>query len=48
MTPNRAKALTVDRRSSQDRVLVQIELANYLGSFHTLNSEYFYEMFRVH
>jgi hypothetical protein len=45
MTPNRAKALTVDRQSSQDRVLVQIELANYLGSFHTLSSEYFMKCF---
>jgi hypothetical protein len=31
-----AKVLTVDRQSSQYRVLVQIELEKYLGSFHTL------------
>jgi hypothetical protein len=31
-----AKVLSVDKQSSQYRVLVQIELENYLGSFHTL------------
>jgi hypothetical protein len=36
MTPIPAKVLTVDKQSSQYRVLVQIELEKYLGSFHTL------------
>src|ERR1700722_12606964 len=35
MTPIPAKVLTVDKQSSQYRVLVQIELDKYLGSFHT-------------
>ena len=34
--PIPAKVLTVAKRSSQYRVLVQIELDKYLGSFHTL------------
>ena len=36
MTPVPAKVLTVAKQSSQYRVLVQIELEKYLGSFHTL------------
>jgi hypothetical protein len=36
MIPIPAKVLTVDKQSSQYRVLVQIELKKYLGSFHTL------------
>jgi hypothetical protein len=36
MTPIPAKVLTVVRQSSQYRVLVQIELEKYLGSFRTL------------
>jgi hypothetical protein len=36
MTPIPAKVLTVDKQSSQYRVLVQIELKKYLGSFNTL------------
>ena len=36
MTPVPAKVLTVDKQSSQYRILVQIELEKYLGSFHTL------------
>jgi len=36
MTPIPAKVLTVDKQSSQFRVLVRIELEKYLGSFHTL------------
>src|SRR5271167_5001083 len=36
MTPIPAKVLTVAKQSSQFRVLVQIELEKYLGSFHTL------------
>ena len=36
MTPVPAKVLTVAKQSSQYRVLVQIELAKYMGSFHTL------------
>jgi hypothetical protein len=38
MTPIPAKALTVDQQSSHTEcsVLVQIELENNLGSFHTL------------
>jgi hypothetical protein len=36
MTPIPAKVLTVAKQSSQYRVLVQIELERYLGSFHTL------------
>ncbi len=36
MTPIPAKVLTVDKQSSQYRVLVQIELEKYLGSFNTL------------
>jgi hypothetical protein len=36
MTPIPAKVLAVDKQSSQYRVLVQIELEKYLGSFHTL------------
>jgi hypothetical protein len=36
MTPIPAKVLTVAKQSSQYRVLVQIELDEYLGSFHTL------------
>ena len=31
-----AKVLTVAKQSSQYRILVQIELEKYLGSFHTL------------
>jgi hypothetical protein len=33
MTPIPAKRLTVDKESSQFRVLFQIELEKYLGSF---------------
>jgi hypothetical protein len=36
MTPVPAKVLTVAKQSSQYRVLVQIELEKYMGSFHTL------------
>ena len=36
MTPVPAKVLTVAKQSSQYRVLVQIELEKYLGSFGTL------------
>ena len=36
MTPIPAKVLAVDKQSSQYRVLVQIELEKYIGSFHTL------------
>jgi hypothetical protein len=36
MTPIPAKVLTVAKQSSQYRVLVQIELEKYLGSFHAL------------
>ncbi|MBV8331056.1 MAG: hypothetical protein JOZ61_11405 [Verrucomicrobia bacterium] len=36
MTPIPAKVLTVNKQSHQYRVLVQIELEKYLGSFHTL------------
>jgi len=36
MIPIPAKVLTVDKQSSQYRILVQIELEKYLGSFHTL------------
>ena len=36
MTPVPAKVLTVEKQSSQYRVLVQIELEKYLGSFHVL------------
>jgi hypothetical protein len=36
MTPIPAKVLTVAKQSSQYRVLVQIELEKYVGSFHTL------------
>ena len=36
MTPIPAKVLTVAKQSSQYRVLVQIELEKYLGSFRTL------------
>jgi hypothetical protein len=36
MTPIPAKVLAVDKQSNQYRVLVQIELAKYLGSFHNL------------
>jgi hypothetical protein len=36
MTPIPAKVLAVEKQSSQYRVLVQIELEKYLGSFHTL------------
>jgi len=36
MTRIPAIVLTVDKQSSQYRVLVQIELEKYLGSFHTL------------
>jgi hypothetical protein len=36
MTPVPAKVVTVDKQSSQYRVLVQIELSQYLGSFHNL------------
>jgi hypothetical protein len=36
MIPVPAKVLTVDKQSSQYRVLVQIELDRYLGSFHHL------------
>jgi hypothetical protein len=38
MTPILAKVLTVDKQSSQYRVLVQIELREILGSFNTLRS----------
>jgi len=33
MTPIPAEALTVDKQSSQYRVLMQIDLEKYLGSF---------------
>jgi hypothetical protein len=36
MTPIPAKVLTVAKQSSQIRVLVQIELDKYLGSFRSL------------
>lgn len=36
MTRIPAKVLTVAKQSSQYRVLVQIELEKYLGSFYTL------------
>jgi hypothetical protein len=36
MTPIPAKVLTVAKQSNQYRVLVQIELEKYLGSFRTL------------
>jgi hypothetical protein len=36
MTPVPAKVLAVAKQSSQYRVLVQIELDQYLGSFRTL------------
>src|SRR3984957_10878260 len=36
MTPIPAKVLTVDKQSSQCRVLVRIELEKYTGAFHTL------------
>jgi len=36
MVPIPAKVLTVAKQSSQYRVLVQIELEKYLGSFRTL------------
>jgi hypothetical protein len=36
MTPVPAKVLSVAKQSSQYRVLVQIELEQYLGSFRTL------------
>ena len=36
MTPIPAKVLTVAKQSSQYRVLVQIEIDKYLGSFRTL------------
>ena len=36
MTPIPAKVLTVDKQSSQYRVLAQVEFEKYLGSFHTL------------
>jgi hypothetical protein len=36
MTPIPAKVLAVAKQSSQYRVLVQIELERYQGSFHTL------------
>src|ERR1700682_1620345 len=36
MIPIPAKVLTVDKQSSQYRVLCQIELEKYIGSFHTL------------
>jgi hypothetical protein len=36
MTQIPAKVLTVAKQSNQYRVLVQINLKNYLGSFHTL------------
>jgi hypothetical protein len=35
MTPIPAKVLSIDKQSSQYRVLVQIELEKYIGSFHT-------------
>jgi hypothetical protein len=38
MTPIPAKVLTVDKQSSQYRVLVQIELEKYLGSFHFIKA----------
>jgi hypothetical protein len=36
MTPIPAKVLFVDKQSSQYRVLVQIELEKYIGSFRAL------------
>jgi DNA-binding XRE family transcriptional regulator len=36
MTPIPAKVLTLEKQSSQYRVLIQSELDRYLGSFHTL------------
>jgi hypothetical protein len=36
MTPIPAKVLSVDKQSSQYRVLVEIELEKYIGSFRTL------------
>jgi len=36
MTPIPAKVLAVDKQIHRYRVLVQIELEKYLGSFHTL------------
>jgi hypothetical protein len=36
MTPIPAKVLSVDKQSSQYRVLVQIELEKFIGSFRTL------------
>ena len=36
MTPIPAKVLTVAKQSNQYRVLVQIQLEKYLGSFHSL------------
>ena len=36
MTPIPAKVLTVDKQSSQYRVLVQIERDKYLGAYRTL------------
>ena len=36
MTHVPAKVFTIDKQSNQYRVLVQIELDRYLGSFHTL------------
>ena len=36
MTPVPAKVVTVAKQSSQYRVLVQIQLEKYLGSFRTL------------
>jgi hypothetical protein len=36
MIPIPAKVLTIDKQSHQYRVLVQIELEKYVGSFHTL------------
>jgi hypothetical protein len=36
MNPIPARVLSVDKQSHQYRVLVQIELDKYIGSFHTL------------
>jgi hypothetical protein len=36
MTSIPAKVLTLEKQSSQYRVLIQSELDRYLGSFHTL------------
>ena len=36
MPPSPAKVITLEKQSSQYRVLIQIELDRYLGSFDTL------------